>query len=170
MDRPSIAAPDVRTTGSRRSASGFARWRQLAGLVLASTGAVAAAQTPLPPQVVWMCWYPGATTLACRLGDAPEPSRLSSSAAGGTGELDVAVPEGHVALPPIVRTILHRPGELRGRRISIPLFTEPLDMDFAHELAHAVMCGANRNCDVRFVDSDTDDGRLPGEPDRNERD
>lgn len=171
MDSQSIAAPEVRTTGSRRGgASAAGRWRQLAGLLLASTVTGAAAQTPRPPQVIWICWYPGATTLACRLDDAPEPSPLSTSAPHVAEELDVPLPADRAALPPIVRTILHRPGALRGRRIAIPLFTEPLDMDFARELAHAVMCGANRKCDVRFVDSDTDSGRLPGGPDRNESD
>ncbi|WP_332675533.1 hypothetical protein [Aromatoleum sp.] len=169
MDRQWTAAPGVRTAEpSRRGASGFARWRQLAALVLATTGAVVAAQTP-PQPVVWLCWYPGATTLACRLGDAPGPAGLSASAARVAEELDVPVPEGRVALPPIVRTILRRPGDLRGRRISIPLFTEPLDMDFARELAYSVMCGANRNCEVRFVDSDTDAARLPGESGSDER-
>lgn len=162
MDRQSIAVPVVRNTGPRRGCTNrVARWRQFAGLVLASTGAVAAAQTPA--QVIWTCWYPGATSLACRLGDAPEPSRLSSSSAPAAEERDVPVPEGHAGLPPIVRTILHRPVELRGRRISIPLFTAPLDMKFARELAHAVMCGANRNCDVRFVDSEADAMQVPGE-------
>ena len=125
----------------------------IAAFTLTSTCTLVTAQAPGRQPTVWVCWQSGAATLACRLGTTPA-LKWGSRAGGSDGdELDVPVPRGRRPLPPIVHTILRRPGALYGREISIPLLSEPVEMSFAHELALSVMCGANRACEVLFVDS-----------------
>ena len=135
------------------------RLRFVFGAAFAPAVCVAAAQAawPVPGDVVWRCWYPGGTSLSCRLAAAP-PSGPRAAV-----DLDVPLPEGRHPLPPLVRTILRRPAELHGRAISIPLLTQPVDTDFAHELAVAVMCGTNAACKVVFVDSGADASLLLGD-------
>ena len=145
---------DEARPGSRPAGARPRRGRRaIAACALAAACTVAAAQAPGRQPTVWVCWQSGAATLACQLGTTPA---LKSGARAGRSdgdELDVPVPRGRRPLPPIVHTILRRPGALYGREISIPLLSEPAEMSFAHELALSVMCGANRACEVLFVES-----------------
>jgi len=56
-------------------------------------------------------------------------------------------------LPAIVKTIHERPAQLRGRTITIPVFTPPRDAQFAAMLVEAVMCGARPSCRARILRS-----------------
>ena len=134
------------------------RWLlRSAGLLLALTGAgtsaFAATEAPAPRATTWMCWYPGGTSLSCRLGADDASDRTTAATHSGAEDAAAAVPQGRRPLPQIVHTILRQPAALAGRRIDIPMFTEALDMEFAHQLAEAVMCGIKRHCVVRFFDS-----------------
>jgi hypothetical protein len=110
----------------------------------------------------WGCWYNGDTTFRCRLARAPDE--------------EVSAPGGHDApapgaspfppapsqrlllprrgpLPVLVQTIHEHPARLRGRTITIPLFSHPTDAQLAAELTHAVMCGDRPACHVQIFRS-----------------
>lgn len=129
------------------------RWRAAGNLLLALSATGAQAEMPAARPASWVCWYADGTSLACRLG--PEGLSMLSPADLSAGAEDSAIvpPAGRRPLPEIVRTILLQPEKLAGRTISIPLFTEAQDMDFARELAEAVMCGTRRLCRVLFLGS-----------------
>lgn len=94
---------------------------------------------------VWHCWYDGAVSVRCRLGEAAE--RAPEKAA-------VAVPAADPRLPDVVRMVWHKAAELADRIVTIPLHTIPFDMAMTGQLAEAVMCGgATQPCGVVFARS-----------------
>lgn len=98
----------------------------------------------------WICWHGEATALVCRLSSlgTEEADRAADKATVPA----VAADDPYARLPPLVREILREPDRLWGRRITIPMFSEPEERAFMVELAEAVMCGTKRNCAVRFVE------------------
>ncbi|MBD5804939.1 hypothetical protein AZOA_43850 [Azoarcus sp. Aa7] len=131
--------------------------RHVAGsLLMALYATCAHAEEPVAAPVSWVCWYAGATSVACRLGapDAFVPS--GADLPSPASDAGAVLPVGKRPLPEIVRTILLHPDTLVGRTISIPLFTEARDPDFVHELAEAVMCGTRKLCHVLFLGSSTE--------------
>lgn len=131
--------------------------RHVAGsLLMALYATCAHAEEALARPVSWVCWYAGATSVACRLGapDAFMPS--GADLPSPASDAGAVLPVGKRPLPEIVRTILLQPEMLVGRTISIPLFTEARDADFVHELAEAVMCGTRKLCHVLFLGSSTE--------------
>lgn len=100
----------------------------------------------------WACWYESSNlTLRCLLSRAPS-NGVEARAAAVSRTIDQR-------LPGLVRTIWGSPEKLAGNRISIPLWAVPEEMDFARELAEAVMCGARQDCSVHF--DANPDGRAP---------
>lgn len=126
-------------------------WYGAIAWLLFSAGGVAA--TPTVP-VTWTCWYDNAKGVSCYLPGARVSSPRTPE---GRDPASTSAPAGMLSgrrpLPPLVGTILNHPERLRGRHISIPLFTEAEDMEFVKELAEAVMCGVKENCFVRFLGS-----------------
>jgi len=112
---------------------------------------VASAQAGLPTDSRWACWYaPSDLTIRCLLSRAPEADNEQRRA-----EVDRSFNQ---RLPQLVRMIWGSPEALAGARVSIPLYSEPFEMDFAHQLAMATMCGTRKDCSVGF---DTNrDGRA----------
>lgn len=111
----------------------------------------ATAQAGLPTDSRWACWYaPGDLTLRCLLAHAPQNNNELRRA-----EVDSS---DNPRLPQLVRMIWGSPEALAGAQVRIPLHSEPFEMDFAHQLATAVMCGTRKDCSVGF---DTNrDGRA----------
>ena len=111
----------------------------------------ASAQAGLPTDSRWACWYaPSNLTIRCLLARAPETGNEQRRA-----EVDSSF---NPRLPQLVRTIWGSPEALAGAHVSIPLYSEPFEMDFAHQLASATMCGTRKECSVGF---DTNrDGRA----------
>lgn len=101
----------------------------------------------------WICWHGDAKAVVCQL------SSIGIEEGDGAAELETASPaaadDPYAGLPPLARVILHEPDRLKGRRIAIPMFGEPGERAFMVELAEAVMCGAKRNCAVRFMEGGT---------------
>jgi hypothetical protein len=121
-------------------------------LVLAMAAIAPACRAqPSGAETVWNCWYNGDTTYRCRLAHARDEP-------GGKTEPYVPAPRGSLLprrrpLPAIVRTIHEHPAQLHGRTITIPVFTEPRDPQFATMLVEAVMCGARPDCRARILRS-----------------
>lgn len=115
--------------------------------LVCAAGAQAAVQTDSR----WACWFaPSDLTVRCLLARAAETGDETRRA-----EVDSRFDR---RLPQLVRMIWGSPEALAGARISIPLGSEPYEMDFVHELATSVMCGARKDCSVGF---DTNrDGRA----------
>lgn len=90
---------------------------------------------------VWHCWYDGAVSIQCRLG---EPA---AAPAGVATAVDPRLPE-------IVHKVWHQAAELAGSAVAIPLHTIPFDMAMTGRLAEAVMCGgATQPCGIVFARS-----------------
>lgn len=111
------------------------------------------AQAGLSTDSRWACWYvPSDLTVRCLLARAVGTDNEQRRA-----EVDSSF---NPRLPQLVRMIWGSPEALAGAQVSIPLHSEPFEMDFAHQLATAVMCGsrARKDCSVGF---DTNhDGRA----------
>ncbi len=134
----------------------------VAALAMAGLVSTAQAEPTAPsPGTVWNCWMAGSATVECRLADAQAlatPVAVESHPSAATADpapeaLSVA-PSGMPSrrpLPALVDTILERPAALRDRRIRIPLYSPPESRENAEELADAVMCGARKHCQVRFI-------------------
>ncbi|HJV25769.1 MAG TPA: hypothetical protein VJ673_08775 [Aromatoleum sp.] len=98
----------------------------------------------------WMCWQDSATSLSCHLsqdGDTapaavPEPAAGTATPASSSRTRP---------LPRVARQILERPEQFQGRRISIPMYSEPEEREFMVQLAEAVMCGVRKACSVEFL-------------------
>lgn len=115
----------------------------LVGLWLVSANNFAEVPGSLTDGARWACWYePRTLTLECVLQQAPTAGHAERAAAVAR-HFDPRLPAG-------VRTIWGSPERLAARRIHIPLWNTPFEMDFARELAEAVMCGARKDCAVRF--------------------
>lgn len=124
-------------------------------LILVALGwpALSPAQTPQAGHTpTWACWYQSSDyTLRCLLSRTPaslEPARAE--------RLRQAVDR---RLPEIVRVLRAAPERLASHQVFIPLWNEPYEMEFARELAVAVMCGVRDDCAVVF-DANAD-GRAP---------
>lgn len=91
---------------------------------------------------VWHCWYDGAVSVRCRLGEA------AAAPAAGDAATDPR-------LPGFVSKVWHRAAELAGSIVEIPLHTVPFDMAMTGRLANAVMCGAAAQpCGIVFARSE----------------
>jgi len=126
--------------------------RVLRDIVVATALLYAAcAHAGMPTNSHWACWYaPSDLTVRCLLAHAAETGDETRRA-----EVDSRFDR---RLPQLVRMIWGSPEELAGLRISIPLYSVPYDMEFVHQLAKSVMCGARKDCSVGF---DTNrDGRA----------
>lgn len=143
--REASAAPRPAGSPWRRAALGMAA---LIGL-LPAHAALADGGTA---DTLWTCWHGNATALICQLSsvatadspDALQPAPIVPAGnAEGAGKRSFA----------LANAILRSPGELRGRRIVIPMFSEPEDRAFMIELAEAVMCGVRPRCAVEFLQS-----------------
>lgn len=100
----------------------------------------------------WACWYHASDyTLRCVLSRTPASLELAR-----VEKLRQVIDR---RLPELVRVIRATPERLAEQQIFIPLWTEPYEMDFARELAEAVMCGVRHDCTVVF-DANAD-GRAP---------
>lgn len=88
---------------------------------------------------IWHCWYDGAVSIRCRLGEA-----AVAPAAGKPGV--------DPRLPGFMRKVWQQAAELAGSVVVIPLHTVPFDMAMTGRLASAVMCGgATQPCGVVFA-------------------
>lgn len=92
---------------------------------------------------VWHCWYDGAFSVRCRLGQA------AAAPAGDTPAVDARLPD-------VVHKVWHDPAGLAGSVVAIPLHTIPFDMAMTGRLANAVMCGGTTQpCGIVFGRSET---------------
>lgn len=105
-----------------------------------------------PADTVWNCWYNHDTTFRCRLAQAPDDPGGADADPGLSAPRSSLYPR-RGPLPAIVRTIRDHPARLRGRTITIPLFSPPIDIRFSAELVHAVMCGRRPVCRIRIFRS-----------------
>lgn len=96
-------------------------------------------------ETVWYCWYNEDTTFRCRLARARD-NPGDRGAWLGIPETRRSLYPKRGPLPPIVKTIHEYPARLRGRTITIPLFSHPLDPGLAAILVHSVMCGSRPAC------------------------
>lgn len=121
----------------------------LLALFVSPAGNAAAGDAPVAgPR--WACWFDAdELVLACLLSRAP-----TGDFAARAGEVAQTIDRRH---SPLVRTIWGSPERLGRKRISIPLWNIPYEMDFARQLAESVMCGARRDCSV-FFDANPDGG------------
>lgn len=85
-------------------------------------------------QTVWKCWYNQDTRIECVLTSAAE----------------VTADPRDARLPQPVKQIWTQPAALEGKRVFVPLYTEPEDWDHVRLLAESVMCGAKPACSVQF--------------------
>lgn len=124
-------------------------------LILVALGlpAVSSAQNALSGNAPsWACWYQANDfTLRCLLTRTPASLELARAE-----QLRQAVDR---RLPELVRVIRATPERLATQQIFIPLWNAPYEMEFARELAVAVMCGVREDCTVVF-DANAD-GRAP---------
>lgn len=105
-----------------------------------------------PADTVWNCWYNHDTTFRCRLAQAPDDPGGADADPGLSAPRPSLYPK-RGPLPAIVKTIRDHPARLRGRTITIPLFSPPIDMRFSVELVQAVMCGRRPACRIRIFRS-----------------
>ncbi len=118
----------------------------LPALVAALLSAGAHAETPA---VEWICWHDNAKSLLCQLSSS-EDGYVGGAMADAKADVTDAAPRRGV-LPRLAHAILQDPASLKGRRITIPMFSEPEDWEFMVELAESVMCGTKIACSVHFV-------------------
>lgn len=140
--REAHAAPRPARTSMRRALLGLAVMVGLlpARAALADAGAA---------ETRWTCWHGNATAVICQLSSA---LASSDDAIDTAGDAVAGVAAGGRSLA-LANRILRKPGELEGRRIVIPMFSEPEDRAFMIELAEAVMCGVRPRCAVEFLQS-----------------
>lgn len=130
----------------------FCRVVLVSWLLLAATSCFAEGASTPNGGPRWTCWYvPGAETISCLL--------IPASENGYPVDAAVAERARQLLLPDVVRTIWSDPEQISGYRVSIPMWTPPLDMNFARQLAESVMCGARTDCTVIY-DANAD-GRGP---------
>ncbi|RIX45632.1 MAG: hypothetical protein D3M94_12470 [Rhodocyclales bacterium GT-UBC] len=91
----------------------------------------------------WACWYAAANlSVQCLLSQTPRDG-LTLRAAEVASTIDRR-------LPRLVSLIWGSPEKLAGYRVSIPLLSQPFEMDYVRQLAKSVMCGGRRDCSVHF--------------------
>ena len=97
----------------------------------------------------WACWYdPSALVISCL---------LVRSADGNPGDARADIARRlDPRLPPHLVTLWGAPQALSGRRVDVPLWNVPYDMQDAERLADSVVCGLRVDCSVRF-DPNPDD-------------
>jgi len=100
----------------------------------------------------WHCWYNDDTTFRCRLARAPDDPGARDAEPDRAPARSSLYPR-RGPLPAIVGTIHQHPARLRGRTITIPLFSAPRDVRFAAMLVQGVMCGARPACRALIFDS-----------------
>ncbi len=94
---------------------------------------------------VWHCWYDGATSVLCRLGEAVRSA--TDSAAQSVAPIDPRLPKS-------AQQLWQSPSTMAGALVTIPLHTIPFDIALTGRLADAVMCGGTkRPCGVIFGSS-----------------
>lgn len=144
------AACAPQTAGTRRPSVAPQAWLALLICWLSLTALPAAAA---PTGASWLCWYDAEVSVLCRLltNPLPEVSVATGKAAAVVAPAGEPQRSGH--LPEVARQIWYHPDELHGAQVRIPLFAEPLDMDFVRQLADSVMCGTVMTCEVRFLES-----------------
>lgn len=92
-----------------------------------------------PARTVWSCWLDDGQHLAClALHAAPVEGPQTARARPAQRGADM------------LRAIRERPHSLRGQTIRIPLHNVPYDDAFVAQLAQAVLCGAQRDCETRY--------------------
>lgn len=93
---------------------------------------------------VWHCWYNGAASIRCRLGELADPA---AGKAAAVAEIDSRLPD-------FVRKVWQKAADLADQIVNIPLHAIPFDMAMTGQLAEAVMCGgATQPCGVVFARS-----------------
>lgn len=92
-----------------------------------------------PARTVWSCWLDDGQHLACL---ALHATRVEGP------QTERARPAQRPA--EMLRAIRERPNSLRGQTIRIPLHNVPYDDAFVAQLAQAVLCGAQRDCETRY--------------------
>jgi hypothetical protein len=91
---------------------------------------------------VWHCWWDGAETIQCKLGESSSDLQVLAAA-----QVKVTTDS---RLPPLVHQIWDKPDTVN-RQITIPLGSVPYDMAFTGELAESVMCsGSKIPCGIIF--------------------
>ncbi|BAL22399.1 hypothetical protein AZKH_0047 [Azoarcus sp. KH32C] len=101
----------------------------------------------------WVCWHDTATTsLSCQLSQDDGPVAEVPGEVPDAGEAErSAAPSKGRPLPRVARQILEHPEQFQGRRISIPMYSDPGEREFMIQLAEAVMCGVRQACSVEFL-------------------
>lgn len=91
---------------------------------------------------VWHCWWDGAETIQCKLGESSSDLQVQATAQAKAST--------DSRLPPLVHQIWDKPDTVN-RQITIPLGSVPYDMAFTGELAESVMCsGSKIPCGIIF--------------------
>lgn len=91
---------------------------------------------------VWHCWWDGAETIQCKLGESSSNLQPLASAQAAANK--------DSRLPQLVHQIWDKPDTV-DRQITIPLGSVPYDMAFTGELAESVMCsGSKIPCGIIF--------------------
>lgn len=104
---------------------------------------------------LWLCWYNHDSTFRCRLSRAPRlPASLRAPRPAPPAARNTLYPR-RGPLPPIVKTIHEQPARLKSHTITIPLFTPPLDLQFAAALVQSVMCDVHPGCRALILRSTT---------------
>jgi hypothetical protein len=91
----------------------------------------------------WACWYsPVAMSVQCLLSRTPQADHeMRAAQVAATADRRLST---------LVRTIWGSPEKLAGDHISIPLMSQPFEMEFVQQLARSVMCGGRPDCSVHF--------------------
>lgn len=112
--------------------------RLLAGIACGMTMVTSVHAQNAATDTVWKCWYNQDTRIQCVLLTA------TASAAANPRYAENAM------LPAAVKQLWTSAATLAGKKVYIPLHTEPDDWERVRLLAESVMCGANRACVVDF--------------------
>lgn len=103
------------------------------------------------PTLRWQCGFYSDYQIRCVADEAPDPAR------------DEVVADGYQApgwLPTrTLKELRNNPSSALGKVYSIPVYTEPYEMEFAAQLADSVMCGSRPRCQATFSDQPL--ARLP---------
>lgn len=115
------------------------RGRLAAAAAFAALVTIAPQTRAEPARTVWSCWLEDGQYLACL---ALHATRVEGPQTTG------ARPSQRTA--DMLRAIRERPHSLRGQTIRVPLHNVPYDDAFVAQLAQAVLCGAQRDCETRY--------------------
>lgn len=115
----------------------------LLAIVTVSLSSLARAEVSFGEGPRWACWYSSVgLSVQCLLSRTPQADhQMRAAQVAATADR---------RLPALVRTIWGSPEKLAGDHISIPLMSEPFEMEFVQQLARSVMCGGRLDCSVHF--------------------